>query len=297
MKASLYYGLILTFCLPFFSAKAKGVNRGAAALQRELLVVSDIDDTIRTTYTQAKGFDYFEFFKGGVSTSNFFSGMPLLYRHLLCDSWQSCNTVFNSKTIFYVTGAPGLFRHFSENFIRVSGFPLGNIFGRSGLKEPTADFKWRVILQLIQSQPARRILLIGDNSEYDPEVYLKVRQWCQQNYLPVPEIFIHQPYNKPTPASSTYSTFATAGDLATQLYEKGLISLGAAYQVIEDVLVDDHVRRQRVFPEWMRCELWAQNNPRIQLPTPDLRSQRLWQEFTSMLNRQCRNQGGYPLRP
>jgi len=80
--------------------------------------------------------------------------------------------------LFYLSGSPwGLHERISSYFDRVY-YPHGTMILRRYSKDPLNpfDFKKPHLLEIIDSLPERRFILLGDTGEKDPEVYTAINR-------------------------------------------------------------------------------------------------------------------------
>ena len=128
-------------------------------LSAKTLIVSDIDDTIKMTDILGA--------KVKVAVSPFFevkafAGMNSLYENLL-----------NEETkIYYISGSPQYIRNNVENYLSSHHFPqFKNLILRTNLSDDIFKVKYYAITKLISEEKPDKVLFIGDDTEYDPEVY------------------------------------------------------------------------------------------------------------------------------
>jgi phosphatidate phosphatase APP1 len=139
-------------------------NRAERA-HTELVVISDIDDTIKDTHvtlfrTQLKNplilFD-------GLHPWHPIPGMAHLYQQ-----WRA---VFSAH-FFYVSEGPIRYERRLQTVLPKWGFPAGQLLLRGGIN-PVAPrhYKFRVLSPMIADHPSWRLFLVGDSGENDPENY------------------------------------------------------------------------------------------------------------------------------
>lgn len=121
------------------------------------LIVSDVDDTIKITNVLSKP----ELIINGLFKKNAFSGMSELYQKL-----NSSDTV-----IYYVSGSPHFIKEKVYYFLEFNHFPEPqNLLLKKG-SISTYDFKLASIRDLIKKYNPDKVILLGDDTELDPEVY------------------------------------------------------------------------------------------------------------------------------
>lgn len=119
--------------------------------------------------------------------------------------------------IVYLTGTPQLLKAPVSMFLKRNQFPnASSLILKPGLTDSLSEYKVRSILSLIHLQNPSEVVLIGDNNQQDPEVFLTV-----QSKLPKQRIhsFIH--YDKSQDPSELKDThlYLSALDLAILLNE------------------------------------------------------------------------------
>ena len=136
--------------------------------QARLLVISDVDDTIKDTRVTLSRSTHL---KNPLLLADYFRhwtpvrGMPELYQE-----WQR-----ERKAVFaYVSGGPLGYEKRLETFIQKNGFPDGQIFLNPHFPTGTAGHKDRTIEKLLAAHPRARVILLGDSGEHDPAIYAKV---------------------------------------------------------------------------------------------------------------------------
>lgn len=148
-----------------------------------LSVVSDIDDTIRVT----------EILKGHATVlrNTFLKAFQAVEG--MADRYRSYG---ENVDFHYVSGGPWqLYRVLAPFLINESGFPTGTFHMRNIPKNPfekeswhawrdmftgdsTEDHKKNEIMALLEACPGRRLILIGDSGEKDPEIF----EWIRNKY-------------------------------------------------------------------------------------------------------------------
>lgn len=143
--------LVLTLLI-FAAASAQNV-------QAKTLIVSDVDDTIKITDVLGKTSTLVF---NGLFRSKAFSGMSELY--------QSMNKA--DTTFFYVSGSPRIIKFRVQEFLEDNQFPGNkNTILKNNTDSDTLNFKISAIRGLIASETPDQVILIGDDTEHDPEVY------------------------------------------------------------------------------------------------------------------------------
>ncbi|KAI4094166.1 MAG: hypothetical protein LQ344_002420 [Seirophora lacunosa] len=134
------------------------------------MVISDIDDTIKTTLTPDPT---------GILRTTFLlpaspiAGMPALYTHM--------HAALSQPTWFYLSASPYNLHPFLHPFMRAT-YPRGPILLRdaswmdlsgflASLTQGTQAYKRARIERLHRMLPRRKVLCVGDSTQSDPEAY------------------------------------------------------------------------------------------------------------------------------
>lgn len=239
MKNILFFTLFLSF-----------------SLHAKLLVVSDIDDTIKSTQMLSSARAFRNLFKD----QNSFLKMSTLYKLIEEEN--------DLAVIAYVSNAPkGFIASEHREFLRANAFAQReNFFNRNwgdvwGDDNAPENFKVRTITSLIQKHAPTRVLLIGDNGEKDIATYREI-----ENKFPEIEVitYIHTVYGirEGKPLLEGQKPYVTALDLAIGLHLEEIISKEVLATFFEehapDVLAefspdDDY---PQAFPRWMNCSVF-----------------------------------------
>lgn len=167
-------------------------------LYASTLVVTDIDDTVKVTDVLNK--------KNAVYNALFskaeFSGMSELYRTMNLPG----------TTFFYVSGSPKILDERIEEFLEFNKFPQkANLILKKNLKINTFDYKVEAITNLIKETNPDKIILIGDDTEYDPEVYEAISKAFP---LKVASIYIRAIQDRELPKINNIKNFFSAVEIA-----------------------------------------------------------------------------------
>jgi phosphatidate phosphatase APP1 len=141
--------------------------RGAIAAS-PIVVVSDIDDTIKNTHVRLMGTPLlnplvvFE----AVHHSRPVPGMAAVYR-----GWQRTT----GARFYYVSGAPQSWNDRLVKWRDRAGFPRGE----NRLRDPRSrrslrEFKIAAVRELLSAHPRARFVLVGDSGQWDREAYGEV---------------------------------------------------------------------------------------------------------------------------
>ncbi len=132
-------------------------------LHAKTLIVSDVDDTIKMTDVLGKKRTIVF---NGLFREKAFAGMSELY-----------NKMMNEDTsIYYVSGSPKVIRMRVSEFLEENDFPQQhNLLLKDSMSDDTYEYKTTTIKKLIKELNPDRLILIGDDTEYDPQVYEHIK--------------------------------------------------------------------------------------------------------------------------
>ncbi|UXR65259.1 App1 family protein [Bdellovibrio bacteriovorus] len=232
----------------------------AAAAEAKVLVVSDIDDTLKVSHVLSK--------KGAATSflddDSLFVGMPEIFQML---NYQHEDIEFH-----YVSLAPKiLMQEQHSDFLEESGFPITQLHMNSGVKQDP-ELKQKVIRKLLAEKKPELVIYFGDNGQFDAIVYDQMVKEFPQ----IPAVsYIREAYSKLArskhPTMEGQIGFVTSVEVTIDLISKGLLSK-KAYAPIESIVYkrllrdDGHERfGEMVFPWWQDCRdfkwQWNITNP------------------------------------
>ena len=169
------------------------------ATYSKTLIISDVDDTIKMTDVLGSKK---KIFFNGVFREKAFSGMSQLYQQ-----FNNENTI-----IHYVSGSPKIIRIRVDEFLEENEFPQQyNLSLRNSLYDATKTFKLSAIKRIIEKEQPEKIILIGDDTEHDPEIYASIAD----DYPGlVDSIYIRSIKNREMPKLAIIKTFFSAVEIA-----------------------------------------------------------------------------------
>jgi hypothetical protein len=127
-----------------------------------LQLISDLDDTIKISHTQSKLVTVYR----GLFRTSAFAGMSTLYREM---------TSPPGSRFALVSSSPPAIRGKIEAFLRKHRFPEANVVLRDWIRQPNIPkYKLQVLTEIIEISPYA-VVLVGDDTEHDPEVFLELR--------------------------------------------------------------------------------------------------------------------------
>lgn len=224
-----------------------GLVAGAPAqsLAHPLVLVSDIDDTVKLTHVESKA----SAVVNGIWGDEAFAGMATLYQELIGASQQN--------ELVFMSGSPSFLKDsIEEALVEENGFPeatfiLRNWFKSGGIQ----SFKDQALAKLAKEK-ALPFILVGDDTEHDPEIFLRFAQ--TQPAGRVLGIYIRRNNHRALPAGVTgiYSAF----DIALAELEAGRLSAQQAIRVVQSQMSTEDF--ELLFPDYAYCpELEYQNIP------------------------------------
>lgn len=232
----------------------------AAAAQAKILVISDIDDTLKVSHVLSKT-------RAAVSAlddDSRFAGMSKLFR--------SIRDAHSDIEFHYVSLAPKLLmgeQH--KDFLKENDFPITALHMNSGIKQDP-QLKQKVIRQLLTEKQPELVIYFGDNGQFDTIVYNDMNNEFPQ----IPSVtYIREAYSRLSasehPTLPGQIGFVTAVEVTIDLISRGLLpadSYAPVEQVVYKRLKKDDGDENfgvMIFPEWQDCRdfkwIWDIKNP------------------------------------
>ncbi|RZA03490.1 MAG: DUF2183 domain-containing protein, partial [Proteobacteria bacterium] len=201
----------------------------AAGNTSPILLVSDLDDTIKISHTQSKFITVYR----GLFRSSAFAGMAVLYKELLSSHPES--------EFLVVSSSPPAIRRKIEAFLRLHSFPKGRVVLRDWMRSPSVqNYKLQALSTLAADTPLP-IIFVGDDTQYDPEVFAAVAEKFPEKVL---ARYVRVVRGRPLPEGSR--EFFTAFDIACAELAAGRLTAEQVLHVGESVLMAD--RHSRLIP-------------------------------------------------
>jgi len=132
---------------------------GSAQGYKDIVIVSDFDDTYKITNTTSKG----GMVKNVLFSDDVFEGMSSLYKKMNSDC----------KAFYFLSSSPRALQKKITNLLTENGLGNANLV-LAELGEDRQEYKYNNIIEVIKFYPQSKVILIGDDSQHDPEVYMKV---------------------------------------------------------------------------------------------------------------------------
>ena len=175
-------------------------------------IISDFDDTVTTP----KSFDIIRYITTDTSVFKLREDLVSAYNKM----------VNGINPIYYVTSRPNGTYRVVKTIISENKLPLGPILARNlgfwFLNKGVNSEKHKTsnIESILNSLPNKPFILIGDNSRFDPSIYIDIQKRYPQQVL---RIFIfNNTYNK-TPSNQFVSYIRTPEEMIRELSKMGLL--------------------------------------------------------------------------
>ncbi|MFA6237718.1 MAG: phosphatase domain-containing protein [Bacteriovorax sp.] len=179
------------------------------------LIVSDVDDTVKVTDVLNKR----NMVYNALFSKAEFSGMSELYREMNLPE----------TTLYYVSGSPKFLEEKVGEFLEFNKFPQkANLILKQGLKTHTYDYKVETITNLINKTNPDKVILIGDDTEFDPEVYETISKKFPSK---VESIYIRAIQDRELPKLSNIRNFFSAAEVAGLEVLKGNLKVSSLVKV------------------------------------------------------------------
>ena len=213
----------------------------AGASRTPLLLISDLDDTIKISHTQSKLITVYR----GLFRSSAFAGMAQLYGEILA--------AHPGSDFYLVSASPPQIKKKIEFFLEMNGFPSARIVLRDWLRQ-TSIIKYKLgsLLALVEAASGPTIL-VGDDTEQDPEVFAHVAKRFPEK---VTARYIRTVRGRELPEGTL--GFFTAFDVACAELAAGRLSSDQVLKVGEVVLKAE--KNSRLIP-WFSIRPQARANP------------------------------------
>lgn len=160
------------------------------------LIVVDIDDTIKVTNVLSKP----DIYINALLSKKAFSGMSELL--------QEMN--ISETSIVYLSGSPSFLAGRIDAFLSFNQFPQPeNVILREDLSIKTYDYKLDKINKLLARNVFDKVILVGDDTEYDPEVYNEISKKFK-----IDSIYIHAILDRSLPDNEIMKNYFSSVEIA-----------------------------------------------------------------------------------
>jgi len=143
------------------------------ASAKELIIISDLDETIREANIEKKA-------KAGlklISGVKAYQGLKLIFNEIKAK---------NPEAKFYYLSNSYPFLYNGDKWTTKNGFPDGEVFQRC-LKDKSDEFKPKKLKEIALAHPDAQLILFGDNIEKDPAFY---REFLIETQIKDAQVFI-----------------------------------------------------------------------------------------------------------
>ena len=224
------------------------------AAEEPFILVSDVDDTVKVTDVLHRNVSM----RNAIHSKLVFAGMAELYRDLLGKDSPA-------ERLEFISGSPRiLLTHKVDECLRDARFPPYRAALRNRVGS-VADFKTRVLRGLYGGSESQ-FLLIGDDTQSDPEVYAKFAAAKKPDQ--VLAIYIHQITGRALPPHSI--PYLTAYDIALKEYQAQRLN---ALQAAEVGLVVWKSEEAAFLPGFQKCPKEYAQLPDLPKPLEVLQTQ------------------------
>jgi len=159
----------------------------AQAENKKVLLVSDIDDTIKVSHILNP--------IGAVARAGNvympFTGMSDLYKLIINQNPSSTRMIYLSNAPEKIAGI-SLMRFLHEKFLIQNDFPKGDLLLRESLSEK--NHKIKTIRKLVAEEKPDIVIMVGDNGEQDNKIYEQAAKELKAMGIHS-ETYIHQLYS------------------------------------------------------------------------------------------------------
>jgi phosphatidate phosphatase APP1 len=172
----------------------------SALWAKELVIISDLDETLRVANVEKKMKAGLKLI-GGVKS---YEGLTAIFQDI---------QLKNPDAKFYYLSNSFPFLYNGKKWVKENGLPAGEVFQRS-LKDKSDSFKPEKLKQIGARHTDATILMFGDNIEHDPEFYTEFKEQSQLTDI---RIFIRDARLLLTPDSSEITYFQTDAQITDDL--------------------------------------------------------------------------------
>ena len=181
------------------------------------LLVSDLDDTLKISETS----DYFKTVVRGLFRKDAYAGMNILYQELI-----------GPKGMFVlISSSPRSIHGKVHRFLEKHKFPEHQIWLRDWVKQPKIKEYKRSNFQRLKETFPGPFIILGDDQEYDPEVFTEFKEANPDLVL---KIYIRRIRGRKLPKGCF--GFLTAFDIALEEYREKRLKIPQVSRIGKAVL-------------------------------------------------------------
>jgi phosphatidate phosphatase APP1 len=228
-------------------AAAGRTNCPQTASAASFILISDVDDTVKITNVPS----FFASVKNALSSRQVFAGMPELYLGLLGET--------DPGRLEFLSGSPAVLRGKLTRSLDGAGFLRYRLALRANPVRGTGRFKSEC-LGAMHGAARNQYILIGDDTQQDPEVYDGFGSKLGEG--DVLAVYIRRVTGRAIEVGKKdhFSVFTTAYDVALREHRAGRLTVEQAAAVGEAVLTAPDAT---FLPNFQKC-------PEDFAPMPDL---------------------------
>lgn len=230
-------------------------------------IISDLDDTIKITNVKSK-----LHFLNSLFGRKGFVAMPELYESLLNHK--------NDSDLYIVTASPKFISFSVKSFLKKRNYPPSHLILKTPEYKNKLDYKIAVISKILSQKNDETYILIGDDSQKDPEVYSAIQQLFPDK---VENVYIRSINGRNLPQGQI--RFYSAFDIALMEYQSGLLDANDVLQIGTSLL--ESRKASLVIPKFAECPKahWLTNQVDIRLA--DEQIHKLTLQVESKINNVC----------
>ena len=211
-------------------------------LYGKLVIISDIDDTIKQSQVQSSTGRILALFK-----NKSFSHLAAIY--------QDLNQSHEEVDFFYVSLSYPIFYR-AKKFISQHSFPKGEYFQRSLTSRSPYKFKFETIAKIIDRYDLSKteFIFFGDNANQDVQVYRDIREQYQLNG----QIYIRDIRLTRVKLTKLLSYQPPSDDVIYFISEAELLESPLAKAISEKTVQDIYqkVKNQNLLPKYILRQLY-----------------------------------------
>lgn len=206
----------------------------SSVFAKNITIVSDLDDTLKVTNVE----NWAAAVRNALFSTKAFRGMPTLVQEM--ESY--------SNDLYILSASPKMLSERVDDFLNVNKIVTKDVFLRGIFGEDPDKEKYKLekIQYVLNNSQEDKLILIGDNMELDPKVYVKIKQ---QNPNRVAAIYIHKAKNIPE-LDGTIDYF-TAYDIALNEYIEGRMDFLSASNIGREILMTKDL--SLYLPDFVHC--------------------------------------------
>lgn len=203
-------------------------------------IISDYDDTIKITDVKGLATDPSRTILNSLFSKKMFYGTTELHKGL---------STYTTET-YVLSASPGLLRGRIMSALLYNDIRFDELITRSFFgSEDKLSFKKNSIQRLFNNSQDT-FLLIGDDVELDPDIYMKMRELNPQK---VKSIYIHNIINRKFYFNQNITSYITAFDIAIAEYKANRMTYDQALSIGEEVLNTPTYKMKELIPGFAHC--------------------------------------------